>query len=120
MTVLDYFLTVAIAAVTAAVAADDVLNQPLAPLEVRQECPRTLAEEPLATEFGSAGIMIDPLDRVPVWPSTPWPLRNRELSLILPPSHPLLSVLPLEKLFCGSKNLVEAPKPQTISRIGAS
>lgn len=57
MTVLDYVLTAATAAVTTAVAADDVLNQPQVPLEVRQECPRTLAEEPLATEFGSAGIM---------------------------------------------------------------
>ena len=39
--------------------ADDVLGRgdTAAPAAVRAECPRTLPEEPLATEYGSAGIM---------------------------------------------------------------
>jgi len=57
MTLFDYFLAVAATAVTGGAAADDVLKQAQSPVEVRQECPRTLNEEPLATEFGSAGIM---------------------------------------------------------------
>jgi hypothetical protein len=57
MTVFQYFLAVATAVVTGDAAGDDVLNQSQTRVELRQECPRTLGEEPLATEYGSAGIM---------------------------------------------------------------
>ncbi|MGE0485482.1 MAG: hypothetical protein AB7Q81_15165 [Gammaproteobacteria bacterium] len=41
----------------ASVSADDVLELPVATAKSAPTCPRTLAEEPLATEYGSAGIM---------------------------------------------------------------
>ncbi|MCB1745978.1 MAG: hypothetical protein H6977_01675 [Gammaproteobacteria bacterium] len=42
---------------TTVVSADDVLGAPNDAAAIAQTCPRTLAEEPLATEYGSAGIM---------------------------------------------------------------
>lgn len=43
--------------ISIAAVADDVLDRAQDTLPSAQECPRTLPEEPLATEYGSAGIM---------------------------------------------------------------